>query len=686
MAKKKPTKFEDKNDNSSQSNPAETTTPDGTLSSVDKQNIVSQAIREIQFARRYKQGKIRNWQKNEELYYGKKITVTEARSNIDLGRMQEHVHSIMAQIDDPLMFKFIKRKDSQYKKVLRLNAMRSWDSGVDFWDMKDIAMKKQCLIYGRAAAVYYADSINGYKPHLEPIDIYDLLVDPDGGGLDVEQMLYWGRYGVVKSKEELQAMYDSETDSDIKQSIKDLIDGSGNNTESSQEQTNKYVRSYGQNTIGQKALQTDEKYKFWQWFTTYKGVRYVMTLQATAGRAISMQPLSDVFKSNLWPLWTYAAFVDLTEFWTPSYCDYVREIFMNQNITINQMNDNAEAINKPMKVVNVTMIESLAELKYRRDGIIKTKGDYDANRVIQVIATPSIQTPMLVYDKLEQIVEKASGVTETEKGTEDADGAVEIYKGNRKASAGRYGLLNKSYTFGYNRFAILYQWGIKEHLIKKVAIDIIGPEGISTEEIKRTDIFRSSDNVCSCFRVMVESSNAEKLADADKEQAKIDMLTAQAEMELQATTKVMNPQKAFEIKAKIAGFKDEEIRELMDINDYGDEELLAEAAEDLETVLDGEVIPPNQNADNSYKQYFVDFMKDHGNDLKPDQQTALINYVKSLAPVIMKNMASNLMGEKTDMMTKLSNGMLAGATAAPPSPAGGAPVASAPINNGQPQQ
>ena len=661
-------------------NPAEVKAPtdESALSKEDKNAIVAQSIREMQFARRYKQGKIRNWQKNEEQYYGKKLTVIEARSNVELGRMQEHVHTILSMIDDPLLFKFGKRKESQLKRVARLNALRSWDSQRDNWDIKDIIGKKQCIIYGRAAYVYYADSVDGiYQPHLENIDIYDLLVDPSGGGYDVEQMLYWGRYGVLKSKEELQAGMDAgEYD---KEATKALIDGSGNNTESSQEETNKFIRMYGNNTIGKKELQTDEKYKFWQWFTTYKGTRYVLTLQAIAGKAISICPLEDKFESNLWPLWTYAAFMDLTEFWTPSYCDYVREIFLNQNITINQMNDNAEAINKPMKVVNVGAIENLAELKYRRDGIIKTRGEYDANKAIQVINVPSIQTPLLVYDKLEEIVEKASGVMPSTKGAADPDGKVAIYEGNQRSIAGRYGLFNRSYSFGYNRFACLYQWGVREHLIKKVAIDIIGPDGIEMEEVSRKDIFRKNDD----FRTMVESSNEDKLTTADEKNAKIEFLNNEIELEANNPVKTINVKKAFEIKAKIAKFSEDDIKELLDVSEYGNAELMSEAARDIESLMSGEPIKPNAIANNAYKQKLVDYMTDHHEDMTDKQWNAIVDYTKSIQKTVFANEARALLQYKTNLINASSAATATGA-ANPMAPAGGTPGGGgAPIINNQ---
>lgn len=659
VVKKPATKFQDvnndqPNDSSILKNPAEVQEPEKKedLTDTDKDAIVAQAIQEIQFARKYKQGKVSNWQKNEEMYYAKKRHLVEARSNVDLGRMQEHVHTVMSQIDDGLTFKFSKRKESQLKRANRLNSLRSWDSQRDMWDLKDIVGKKQCTIYGRAAYVYYANSIGGiYTPHLENIDIYDLLVDPSGGGIDVEQMLFWGRYGVLKSKEELQAQLEKTTSEYEKRALTDIIAGSGNNTESSQEETNKTVRMYGQNTVGKKDLQTDEKYKFWQWFTTYKGTRYVLTLQSIAGKAIEISPFQDKFASNLWPLWTYAAFMDLTEFWTPSYCDYVREIFMNQNVTINQMNDNAEAVSKPQKVVNVSAIENLAELKYRRDGLIKTKGEFDANKAVQLLQVPSITTPLLVYDKLEAIVEKSSGVTAGDKGAENTEGKVAIYKGNKIATAGRYGLFNKSYSFGYDRFANLYQWGVREHLLKKVSIDILGPDGVETEEVSRRDIFRKGDD----FRVMVESSNADKNSDIEAKTVKIQFLNDEIAIEANNPVKTLNQKKAFEIKAKIAGFNEDEIKELMDVSEFGNQELMSEAARDIESILDGEKIKPNQNANNAYKQRFVDYMKDHQEDLNDKQWSMIVAYVKSLDSVIYANEARALLNYKTKMLNMQSD-------------------------------
>src|SRR5437879_296783 len=109
------------------------------ISKDKRDKIVAQALQELIFARRYKQGKVANWQKNEDLYYGKKTAPQESRANVDLGRMQEFVHTLLSKIDNPLVFKFTKRKESQLKRVARFNALRQTDQQADDWDIKDIA-------------------------------------------------------------------------------------------------------------------------------------------------------------------------------------------------------------------------------------------------------------------------------------------------------------------------------------------------------------------------------------------------------------------------------------------------------------------------------------------------------------------------------------------------------------------
>jgi len=323
---------------------------------IDK--IASQVLNEIQENRTFKQGKVGNWKLNEDMYYGRKVKSNDSRANVDLGRMQEFVHTLLSKIDNPLVFKFAKRKNSQLKRVARLNGLRQIDQDNDNWDIKDIVGKKQAIIYGRAIYSYYADSIdNIYQPHLEPLDVYSFLIDKSCGGIEIEEARNMGDYSVTLDKKQLKDGV--KNNGFIKANVELLLEGAGNADDATQEETNKQGRTQDQNTIGKKSSSDPTKFKFWRWFTTYQedGLRYYL-LMDNNGRCIKSVPLTEMFPMNkyfpqgAWPYWTWAAFPDLTEFWTPSYCDYAREIFMTQNVSINQMLDNAEAINKPQQIVN----------------------------------------------------------------------------------------------------------------------------------------------------------------------------------------------------------------------------------------------------------------------------------------------------------------------------------------------
>lgn len=607
--------------------------------------LVAQSVKEIASLRIPKQKKIPNWQKNENSYYGKKEASTDARANVELGRMQEFVHTLLSKIDNPITFKYTKRKPSQYKRVQYLNALKEQDSQRGFWDMKDIVGKKQAIIYGRAVYTYYAESAKKYKSNLENVDVYDFLIDTNAGGIDIEQAQYLGRYGVVKTSAELKAgagkIY-------LRDEARQLAENGTDESGSQREDMNKRNRMQA-NADKITVDNVGDRVKFWEWYTTYNGERYYLLLHESSATAIRVEKLTDLFPETddyplgMWPFWTWAAYPDLTEFWTPSYCDYVREVFMAQSVSINQMLDNAEQVNKPMKAVNVDAVEDLALLKYRRDGIIPVKNGFSAEKDIQFIKTPSIDTPLKVFKTLEGIQEKSSGVNAAAKGTAEED-KVGIYQGNQANTADRFGLLNKSYANGYRRFAKLYELGVRNHLTKKQAVDILGADGVEAVSVSRVDIFRNSDE----FSVMVESANAEEQASAIDQKNKLTFLTSNAQFftlpKLPAPLK-----KSLEMQGSVVGFSDEELRQLLDTSEFGDASLMSEAERDIEMILEGKEVRQNRKANTAYKQRFVDYMDDHNEDISDEQFVRLSQYLMSLDQVIMRNTVRDLQSKMVEM-------------------------------------
>jgi hypothetical protein len=588
-----------------------------------RDKIVAQALNNMDFARRHKNGKINSWQLNEDMYYGVKEKTDDSRANVDLGQMQEHVHTLLSKIDSPLTFKYLKKKEAQLRRVQRLNALKDFDADRDYWDMKDIAGKKQSIIYGRAIYSYAASNDGGYKPHLENVDVYDFLVDPSAGGIDIDRARFLGRYGVIKDREELK-----KDKSYIQTEVKELLSGPGNADETSEEKNNKKNRTYANEHENSELENADvDKFVFWEWYETYGGQRYYLLLNEN-GCAIQVQKLTDRFASDMWPFWTFAAYPDLTEFWTPSPCDYVREIIMAQAVSINQMLDNAERVNKPQRAIDTGAIKNLAELKYRKDGYIRLNPGSNVASALKTVDTPSITTPIKVFETLETIKAAASGVTAGAKGVEDTDGRATIYEGNQANVADRFALFNKSYSFGYKRFADLYRYGVDENLTKKMSVDIIGPDGIEVQDIGRRDIFRKNEE----FGVMVESSNAELLLSEQKKRGLGAFYSA-----LLGRPEMANQKVVVEQLGKVAGETDENIRQLQDLENYGQKSVMSEAERDIERLLDGEIIQPNRIANAAYKQRLVNYMMDHEENMTPEQSGGMLQYIRSLDAVVVSN-------------------------------------------------
>ena len=627
-----------------------------------RDKIVAQSLNEIQHARWYKQGRVSDWHKNESLLWEDKRSKeksSESRSQVALHKMRGFVSTILSKIDTPLLFKFVSTHPADHRKAKLANALREKDSELDNWDFKDLLGKEQAIIYGRSIYAYNAESLDGkYRANLENIDVYDFLIDPSAGGLDVDKGRYCGNYNVVLSRQEIELGRKNKTY--IASEVKTLLEnGSGNNTEINQEQTNKDNRYQQFKQTVNRELYDPNIFKFWRWFTTYEGERYYLLLQEDGGQAIRVEKLEDITDSDMFPYWSWATFPSLTEFWTQSYSDIAREVFMAQSVNINQMLDNAEQINKPQRAVDVSMVKDVSELRFKKSGIIRLKKGADPNKILRVLETPQIDTPLAVYDALESIIGLQTGVNEATQGVAEED-KVGIYEGNQAATADRFNLLNKSYSNAYKRYAQLYVWGIKEHLKTKVAVQMIGPDGVELDKINWRSIKPHNE-----FTMAVQSSSSDSAADKTE---KLDKLTF---LDKYALSGAINSKTSIELEAEIAGFSPDEIKRMADLEDSSSTEIVGEAYRDIEDIISGKEIEANMMADRFYSKTVYDYMRDKKENLSDKQFFALGKYFEEIQPVVMRNMVFELQSK----MAK--EGILA--------QAGGVPDAEAPQEEEQNQ-
>lgn len=594
-----------------------------------RDKIFAQALEEIAFARNSKRDLVTKWHKNEDLYYGKKRKIEGGRANVSLNEAQGFVQSFLAKINHPYNFKYVKGEEADLKAANRANALKDKDAKEGNWDYKLMLARVQLIIYGRYIFEYHAESAGGYRSHLTPVDVYQFLIDPSCGGLDIEKAFYLGRGGIIKSKRDLQD--GAKSGKYLAQEVKELISGSGNLTHESQEDVDAKNRWY--HLINkEKVLQRSDQWKFWEWYTTFEGERYYVLITEDGGKGIRCEKMKDIFKSGMYPFFTAAAYPDLTEFWSPSPLDGVREAIMAKEISINQMLDNGEAINRPMKAFDVDSIKNPNLLKYRTDGLIPVKGGVDINKAVQFFPTVPISTAGEIYDKLTEITDVNSGVTAGVKG-QAIETQVGIYEGNQQNTNDRFSLISDSEANAQKRFAELYLAGLDEHLTTKVAIEMIGIDGIQFEEVSRKELKRRKK-----FDVMVVTAGTEERMQTTEKRNKLTFLSAKSN----DNSGIYNKRVMAEMEATIAGFTNDEIKYILDTKNEGNASLMAECAEDIQRMLSGETIMVNDMANSAYMQKIKDYMRDNkGYMMKhPDIADIFFDYLNRLVPVVVANMTA----------------------------------------------
>lgn len=601
------------------------------ISKSTRDAIAAQCSEEIVFARMSKKVKLENWWKNEDLYYSNKKTRTgDERANVNLNEAQGFVQTFLAKINNPYNFKYVKGEEADLEAANIANALKEKDSKLGRWNFKAMLARVQLIIYGRYIFEYHADSTDGYKSILTPVDVYQFLIDPSCGGLDMERAFYMGRGGVVRSKKEIQAGIKS--GKYLRTEGNELINGSGNLAEQTPEDIDAGNR-WTALVSWTKILDRTDEWKFWEWYTTYEGERYYVLITENGGKAIRIEKLTDIFKSGKYPFFSAAAFPDLTEFWTPSPLDGVREVIMAKAVSVNQMLDNGEAINRPMKAFDIDAIKNPALLKYRKDGLIPVKGGVDINKAVQFFPVTQIQTAVSVYDKLSEIIDINSGVTDAAKG-HASETEVGIYEGNQAAAADRFSLVGDSEADAQQRFSELYLAGLDEHLTQKVAIEMIGIDGVDFKEVSRKNLKRNSD-----FNIVVITAGQEQTMQNTEKRNKLTFLSAKGnDMSGTYNKKVLG-----EMEATIAGFNHDEIKYMLDTKNDGTTELMAECAEDIQDMLAGKIIPANDMANTAYLQKLKDFMRDESEFMVEHPEIAKIfdDYWTKIQPIVTANMVAD---------------------------------------------
>lgn len=630
----------------------------------DAKDAIEIAGKQLEASLKFKQGRMEDIKKSEEIYLGKSKPVLSGRFSIPVDSvvMKGYGDTLLAKTDEPIAIKFKETREEGLKAAQKMTAAWNLESKKDRWAYKDRLSKKFAYFSGVAILKFFAYSKPEYKSCLQVIDHYDFHCEPSGGQ-DLENHLFCGVTNIYKTKQELvdganAGRYD-------KGAVNKLVNGEGN-TEKKEDDIEYNNRQARYQALGMVFESNNyvgtEIYNLTEWILTMPGGRYYLLFDPRSLEAIRFVPLKEMFESNLYPYVAWHTH-EAGLFWSTAFADGIRPIAESIRIFLSQTMENIQKRNWDMKLFNTKHIQP-KDLLYKEGGLVGVRNfegmQNIANTVLQLQTpdTTSITLNMLQF--LRGWTGTDTGITPAMQG-EGKEDKVGIYFGNVQQAQERFGLLNKSYGEAHEQLGIRYDWGAYENMPESFAVKLIGLEGIEWEEsIKKED--KEHD-----FEVQVENPNANAEKDALKNQiqnAAFDKVLARPELFMQ-----VNPKWLTENILRMGQLTEEQIRVAMDVMNYGDQMILAEAAQAIKDIVKGERPEKlNRRATTGFVEKILHFEQDT-DDLDEEVRAVLLAYAQAHIQIAQQNMVRKATGV---LMQGAMNGMnpLMGNTAPAPAMAG----------------
>lgn len=618
------------------------------------------SLTQLKTSRDFKRPRLQTIKASEDLYNG--IAEKQIRNpfNDCFPFMSGFIDHLESKLDDPPMISFGHQNLADYKRATKTTSFYRQESGSYLpggqWARKDRWVKKLAMFSGVGIYKYFAESDPSYRSNLGVVDYYDFHCEP-GGGANLEDHLFCGEEGIFKTREYIEEMaaegyYD-------KENVKELLTNTSQNVmkqnESDSEDRISRYKSLGldpvtNNYVGQ------EMYKFVEWYLTYKGVRWYMLIDEFTGIWIRAKALREMFspifpmEEALYPYVTWQTHEDAKVFWSKAPADDARVVAKNINRLINQELYNRERRNYGQRGYDPQMfkdVEALAET--RPDGLIPVDTKNGTRQIasgIYEFKVGDLGGTINLVEFLDSYAGQKTGATPGSMGSAEPDKKVGVFYGEIKQIEDRLGLYNKSYRDAWAQIGLRFRVGLKDHIKDaKVAVKVIGSKGMEWADFTNDDANPLMD-----YDMTIEGGNDTEILNQEKNKMKVEAL-----MKVQTVNRVWKDREIL----KAAGYDEEDLKEAFSIVDPGLKDLLSEAEQAIEDILNGGAPELNRGANAAFIQYITDYAtnltmedKDEENELA----VRILSYAQAHAIVAAQNEARNAM--KMIDEAKIAAGMI----------------------------
>lgn len=390
--------------------------------------FLTKLLAEKKMAREFQDRRRDDWQENYELYRNKvRVNNLTQRQAVNIPLMKETVKTILAKIDEPPTVDWEELSGDENKELIFQEMWNADYERIGFEGI-DVQDKKTVLLYGRSFKLLnWTDE----GVDVQPLDIYDVVVDPFTLPLNLDSARYIIRQNIFRSLRDVLAdeRYTKKGKDSLKMylSSKEGIIQSGLNKEE-WEKKQRRLQAMGVDSsdfdmfaAGDTVVNLTEHFTN-VWNAKKQKFEKRVIVYADEMAELSNDSLMDLLGVDFWPFSTWAEDIETTDFWSDAIADLVRTPNKIVNVMFSQMIENRTLRNFQMHWVvpqdgyNMQTYEPGAGIMIPAPNL---RPGQSINDVIKPVDISGLDEALNSIDFVIKLVERGTAATAIEKGTSE---------------------------------------------------------------------------------------------------------------------------------------------------------------------------------------------------------------------------------------------------------------------------
>ncbi len=612
----------------------EETTPEesGNFDTVLAEELAAVAIKQMRAAIKFREEKLDNIQKSEEMYFNRKSKALRGRFNFPIPIMSGFVDTLLAKIDDEPVINFDRTSLADTIKAKKATAAWEYDSAPTrgAWAIKDILVKKLAIFSGRGIYKIFSESDPVYKNYFEIVDAFDFLAEPNGG-YNLDNHLFKGQENIFRTEWDLEQ---GVTDGRYSKIQVGKLKAASTNVEFKR---NEDMYMNRQRRFGNLGLEiTNNNYvgqslfSLTEWVMSWKGKEYVLFMDPVTGIWISFKTLEEKYGSLKCPWVSWATHYDAWNFWSKAPVDDLRPVAEALKTVVNFMFDDLQKRLWGQRFYDPEIITDASQLEWDRpDKIVMAmvpNGKRISDGVYQLPIGDNSQITVNVLEYFREFIGTESGITKGAKGNSD-DKLLGVAQINMGEVADRLGLYNKFYRQAWAELGQRYLDGLIKFCTEERMVKMIGENGVEWKKLTADDLQFESDP-----DIRITGGTSQIKTDSIKRDQKSNALINAAKL----FPNMLNAKIAVENILSNGQWTADEISPLLDVNEEGNEEESARAAQAVEDILKGKKPDLYPGATTRFMQHIIDFARKENPN--PQVRLKLLAYAHNHLSIVQENM------------------------------------------------